>query len=790
MRLLLKDQIKKIKHNLLNFISLSILVMLISFTFTASKTSILRLEENYIPYLEEQQVQHFQFDMSSVDISYLTGTQTIVLCKELGPAIEYQCYYYLSVGTPGAIYLLNHEINKEIDNHPETFESIIDFYIEELEENNDFTINKKLFADIVIDGKTFKFTNITEEVNIPYIVEGSLPEKDYEIAVFPEFAKHNNLSINDTYTIGDTEYTITGFMYSPDFAFPVIFLNSMDVRYETLVLTTEQTINALDTYIERIFVGRGNLEDIMDAKTYTEISETDTSAIGKTAQHVTSVKPSSRDYRIATLILEVENAKIFTDVFLGVFMIFVSLLIIIILKRYIDKNRKDLEVLTHLGYSKLELSTALMLFPFLISLLLFIGWGLGLLSSDTLFQAYSERYLFPKAGFQVYTNILIDSVLYPFIGINLISFIFIQFSLRRNLKKSPKIKFRLFKYTPTKTVISSSILLLSLSIMMIFGLNANSMFEDFAEVTKLGNNYYEMLRLDYFTNDEVDDSYQTFTREYGKFTSINGYELDNHYGVRVYGLDSDNDLKLLINNDIENNTLLEDGIIISEYTKEKSNLEIGDEVVLNVKDTEYTYTIVGITNELIENSIYMKKEDLNQAFYLDNTYYNGIYTTDDLYESDHVIQRINYQNGLEDVLLLLDSSSIIANFIITLSLISSVFIFALILMNYMDDNKTNIAILKSVGYNHKEINRKFILNIYIIFIIAFLIGIPATRKIFDYIIKLLINRLGYILLVNLSFGNIVISFIILSTIFIVTIYFTTRYMDKITISSILKQKEM
>ena len=275
------------------------------------------------------------------------------------------------------------------------------------------------------------------------------------------------------------------------------------------------------------------------------------------------------------------------------------------------------------------------------------------------------------------------------------SFLFIVKSLQKDKHKSPKFKFHIFKYTPLKTILSTSLLLTVISVMLIFGTNGNSMFTSFGTQTKKGNNFYEMLQLDYFTNDPIDESYETFTRENAKIINVNDQILDKKYGVRVYGIDSDNSLKLLIDNNIENNLLLEQGTIISEYVHFNLGVEIGDEIILSIDDEELIYTVVGISNELIENNLFILKTDLNNIYSLDNTYYNGVYAADEFYESNKIIRRVNYETGLEDILSTLRASSIIVNFILTLSIGLSLFVFALVIMNYLSDNRLNISILMS-----------------------------------------------------------------------------------------------
>lgn len=786
MRLLYKDQLKKIKFNLFNFISLSLLVILISLTFTASKQSINRLEGNYYDYLEEQQVEHFQFNMASVDIRVLTGTQTVYLCQEFDREFEFDCYYYLSVGTPAAYNLLNHLVNSKIDANPEQFVDIIDNYVDQVMSEYDIIVEKKNFSDVVDGDYQYRFTNITTTIDLPYVIDGELPDEDFEIAIFPTFAEYNNIDLLDKIIINDVEYTVTAFCYSPDYVFPIYYMNTMNSKTETLVLTTFNTVELLDNYINRKYIGRGELSDIVDAKTYKEMNEVDTSVLGKTTQ-IKSIKPAYANFAISTLPIEVKNANIFINTFIIIFFSFLGLLLTIFLRRYINKNKDDIETLRSLGYTNFELTKALMVFPFIISLMTFVGFGIGLIISNPLFTSYADRYLFPKADFQIYYEVLQNAILLPILFINLISFIFIRLALRPDKKKSPKYRFKLFKFTPIKTVLSSLLLLTTISVMIIFGLNGNSMFSAFSEETKLGNNYNEMLFLDYFTDEPLDEKHESFTKVSGKISSINGDEPTNRYGVRIYGIEPDNSLKLLIENEIENNLLLNDGVIISAYVQYNLDIKIGDEIVLTIEEQEHPYKVVGVSNELIENNVFVKKSDLNSIFTLSDEHYNGVYTSDDTYESIMISSRVNYDQGLTDMLNILKASSIIVNFILILSVTISLFVFVLVLINYLSDNRLNISILKSIGYNNMEINKKYLFMIYILFIISFIIAIPLTKLVFDLLLQALISNLGYILIIRISTFYIVIAFILLNVIFGITTYFITKYYESITISEILKQ---
>ena len=258
MRLLYKDQLRKIKLNKFNFISLSLLVIIISLSFTAVKSSVNRLEENYDSYLEEQQLEDFYFSMGKIDITYLGGTAKKKICNELN--LQFQCAIALANSNNHiAINNLNVLINERMEERPELYESLVDSYVSEFEDEYEFTVEKKKMANIEDGEYIYKFMTITETIDVPYLIEGTLPLNNNEIAIFPEFAIHNDLSIGDTYTIEDKDYLITGFFYSPEFVLPIFSMSTIvfDEKIQTLVLCNDYTIENLDqfVYVKYLVIG-------------------------------------------------------------------------------------------------------------------------------------------------------------------------------------------------------------------------------------------------------------------------------------------------------------------------------------------------------------------------------------------------------------------------------------------------------------------------------------------------------------------------------------------------------
>lgn len=786
MKLLYKDQLRKIKLNLFNFISLSLLVIIISLTYTAVQSSIRRLDENYDSYLTEQNIEDFYFNMGEIDIRYLGGTATVSLCRELD--LMEECGIAISLNDPIVYNNLNILINDQIQENPSTYETLVDRQVQLFLEDNDFETEKSYVVDLLEDGFVYKFMNVTESINIPYIVEGTIPDEDFEISIFPEFAEINSISIGDTYIIKDKEYTVTAFHYAPEFLYPIFSLEtiSFDPATQTLILTTENTVRDLNLHIFTKYLIDGDLTTLIEDFGYDTIQSSDLGFLGEHLQMVNLLMPSNINFRIISLEKEITNANAFINIFLPLFVGFTTLLLVIFMKRYIDKNQDDIKTLHALGYKNSEIARALLIYPFLISLTSIIGYLLGLLISSQLFNLYSARYLFPKADFIFYKDLLIYSIVLPIVIITSLTYIFTLHNLNKKKKTIKKINLRLFRFIPTKTVVTSFVLFTTISIMITFGLNGNSMFSAFVDTTKLGNNYEAMINLRYMTNSDHLDTYEEYTFTGTKITQVNSKALKKIKYSTVYGINPDNKLKLLIENNPDKNSLVNDGIIISDYLHTALNLKVGDSITFELSGLEVTDKIVGISNELIENNFFISKTKLNSYYDLDNSYYNGLYVTDNSYESPYILATIDYQNSLDEFSAILNISSMILNFLLVLSVALSLFIFGLIIINYFNDNRGNIAILKSVGYNNFEINKKYLVVIYLLLMFSYIISIPISQFLLNYMLEILMNSVGFKLVLDISIINIIIGFIVLNCIFTFIIIFTNKYYDKINISEILK----
>jgi ABC-type lipoprotein release transport system permease subunit len=723
--------------------------------------------------------------MGEVDINVLSGRALWELCQELD--LAYDCGIAISLDTQVAYNNLNIIINQEIKDNPEIYESLIDQYADSFVDEYGYTYEKNYIADVTEGEYIYKFISMTSEINIPYIVEGRAPEALNEVAIFPEFAEANNLAIGDTMTVRGERLTITGFMYKVEFLFPIFSLQSMqfDAATQTLILATKETLDNLNEYLFIKYLVRGDLDLVYPDFGYESIQSNDYSLLGNHMQMVQILMPADINFRVIALDSEITNATAFINIFLPLFVVLVGMLILIFMKRYIDHNQNDLKILHALGYTKQEQWMSLMLYPTLIACTSLIGYLIGLVVSNQLFDLYSARYLFPKPDFQLYGDIFVYAVIIPILIIFFANGIFIWQALRESThKKRPKV--RLHRFIETKMLMYTTILFLTISLMIVFGLSGNSMFTEFIDHTKTGNHYHEMIQLQYMTNEDPLDTYETYTKTGVMIEGVNGEMLKTVQSSTVYGIQTDTTLKRLIDDDISNNQLLEDGIIVSEYLHTSLGVNVGDTLSYTIHEIHFESNIVGISNELIENNIYMLQSDLNAIYNLDETYYNGLFTTDYDYQSPYIVIRVDYVNSMDQFAAILNVSSMIVNYLVVLSMVLGIFIFALVLMNFFSDHKTDIAVLKSLGYYNYEIHYKYLLILYIIMVVSYIVTIPITDQLLNYLLAQIMDTIGFKLIVNIRILTMLLGIGVLHLLFGMVAWFSTSYYDSIPIATILK----
>ncbi len=293
-------------------------------------------------------------------------------------------------------------------------------------------------------------------------------------------------------------------------------------------------------------------------------------------------------------------------------------------------------------------------------------------------------------------------------------------------------------------------------------------------------------------------------------TAINGKESSKEETVELWGVRSlDNDMLNIV--DIEGNDishLLTKGFVATSNYARFNNISIGDTISLHlsilqideygnsyVKTTEFTETVVGITDNFYYSRLYYGFEQTNQVF-LDRTEYTddsilGYHFNHKFTNStDNLMEELPYIMSVYDMDLLRESLVTIADlfdyifiFISIICLVLSLSSLIILTIFTIEDNLSNIVVLKILGYTDKEISQ-MVLNLYTpIIICTFFVAVFITSLLFGNLIHTMEDFLGFVLPNDINALQLLVGLA-----FVLIVYKTSLFITKRSITNVSLQE--
>ena len=105
------------------------------------------------------------------------------------------------------------------DAHFTTYTEIPDDDIPELEQEFNETLEAQHFINLETDGTTARIFQPTEKVDRYQVTQGRDIAHTGEIIISEGYAVKNNIQPGSSLTIGDKDYTVTGFFQRPDYLY-------------------------------------------------------------------------------------------------------------------------------------------------------------------------------------------------------------------------------------------------------------------------------------------------------------------------------------------------------------------------------------------------------------------------------------------------------------------------------------------------------------------------------------------------------------------------------------------
>lgn len=618
-----------------------------------------------------------------------------------------------------------------------------------LEEEYGFSLELREYKDIYFsyEEESYRYRAMKEtfEINTSYYVDGVPPTTDSELAMSEAHALANGFEIGDTITIHEKDYTITGFVLFSDYSLPMFGASlSFDNGSQTLIELTDDEFERLGETVMFSYGGVFNGE--YDEESFKD-EVLDTYRDNDDYNYVTTIVLTRNNVRSGAIYGEIEGGQAMGLMLSLVIMSIALLIVAIMVSKVLNSQRGPIGILKSMGYTNKQISMPYIFFIALMSLpTIFLGYYLGFRASESMTDIWLQIYLLPRNPITFNTTTFVTGVLLPFGFLVIISYIVIRRILGkkpvellnpivsndsnflskfigkylRKLRITNKLKHLLLYRNTVKFMVflvgmfyAAFLILLSLSFIGIFD--------------RVLYDYYDNVDFEYIGYCDYIEPCELQGGE--KVIELPSIQLGEDEVIAI-GLEADNELHKLF--DTKGNEIthkLEDGIIISRTLVLTKGLREEEEYTLKLGEKEILVTIVGISDELSGNRIYVQREVLSVILDQEEAYFNTVYSDKELLEEDFmlvisnedILQQSEKMRGFFDAMVWI---------LITVSSVIGAIVIYILTVLTIEDNFYNISLFKVIGYNDKEINKMILGGYQLYGLGAFILVIPFSILVF------------------------------------------------------------
>ncbi len=643
------------------------------------------------------------------------------------------------------------------------------------------------------------------EINLTYLEAGELPTRFDQIAINREYAKKNGIKIGDTLILNNQSFTITGFVLFPDYTFPMFDETfNVNIALQTYVLTTDAQYEALigkETYRFSGLFG----QDQDDALFKSEVLDTFRSH--SDLNYITKITTTALSLRSGAIYDELVQGRVMSIGF-GVFISMVSVLIVgIIIFNMLHQQRSQIGVLKALGYKRTRIALPYVMAVLVIALvMLLIGYYAGVVLSFPMKQLYLDFYLLPYEAIHQQWEVFVTSIFVPLSVFALFTFLIIRRMLKTPVldllhpqenqsingisrfvsklmtKASAKTKFTwLYALHNARSFFIFFLGILFTTLLINFSFAMDGMVKELtlANLDKMPYQYEAYVDFTKGIPTITDDQEKFLVYPYGRYEELN---------LIVIGLEPDSQYYPLIDPHGKIITSeLTQGAIISEKLSLRKNLKIHDTVSVEIGSQIHILTIIGISQEYIDDKVYVERRLLSAWISASNqeTLFTGIYSLDKpdpeayslILAKEDVIKQTEAMSGFIDLvsMMMIGGSALIA-FCILYVLTSQTVL----------QNTYAISLLKVLGYRKKEVNA-MILNGYLIYaLLSYSISLPLSILALKGLLSIFVVQYGILLPLDFGFDQALKGFVFVLGLFYLGSLHSRMKIQKISLQEAMK----
>lgn len=598
------------------------------------------------------------------------------------------------------------------------------------------------------DSKLRIFKN-REEVDKVSLLDGDVPEKKDEIAIDRLYAKNHKLEIGDTLKTEAGDFKICGIVALSDYS--TLYENPSDMMFDNdkfgVGVVTSETFDALrNNHIHYSYSW------IYDDKPSTDKEAKDKSDDLMKVLAVNGVMENYiPEYTNQAIIFagdDMGGDRLMIIAFLYIVVVILAFVFAITINNTIIKEANVIGTLRATGYSRGSMVRHYMVVPMLVLLAAaIVGNILGYTAFEEIFaDQYLASYSLPAYTILINPEAFLETTIAPMIILFVILLVSLTVKLRisplkfirRDLgKKKKKKAFRLNTKIPIMTRFRLRVIFQNIpnyiiifiglffaNFILLFGFVFAPMLEKFEDntISSMFCDYQYILKAPVETETEGAEKFAITSLDTipGKLKSEE---------VSVYGVEEDSKYIKVDAGKKE--------IMISSAMHKKFDIDEGDTLTLKNKyeDKEYKFKVGGIYDYPATIAIFMNNEYYTEVFDLDDGYYNGYLSDNEITDIDdnYIATKITQDDLTKTSRQLIRSMGSMMTIYLVFGVVMFMLIIYLLAKIIIERNSQSISMTKILGYSNKEIKQLYIRSTTIVTLLSLVITIPLCNAIMKYV---------------------------------------------------------
>jgi putative ABC transport system permease protein len=678
---------------------------------------------------------------------------------------------------------------------------------DELEKEYSLLLEERYYLDTQYDARaTLRLLTPTQKINRYYVSQGTDIEKENDVLLDPAFAKAHNISIGDRMVSGNKELFVTGFATIPDYIYILKSETDMMKNPNTfgIGIVTSNLVkqdSASNRFYSVLFLDSS--QDVNTRRTAFKKKLNESNVILQWID-------KEDNLRMSFIENDLKGIEPMGKV-LPVVILFISCtMVTIILSRLLKQEYIQIGVLYALGYRKKEILLHYLRYSILMA---FIGGIIGTLTGAFLVIPYlnfaAEMFNLPIFKITYEYQYPLFSILLPFLflipatllivnkslnlsplqllkngkaknhvgflekHLKLAHFSFkARFKLREILRNLPRVAFLLFG-----VVVASSLVLMGFTMKSSMDQVVNGSLTDVYQ-------YEYSYTFNTFQTGKLSDAEPA---SFAPFTA----KLENNEKLNILLNGILPNSKMLHLYDTTGNKLPLNQVIITQVVADKLSLKAGDTFTIknSMSQKEITLTIGEIANYHLGALIYMPLEEMNQLCDYPKDSYLTLYSSKKLdIEPSILMSSMSKSELMEGYDLMMKPFYSISFAIGVFAFIIGLIVLYVVISMLIQENSSNISLLKILGYRKKEICSLILNNFTLFVLLGFVLAVPAVLISLNQFFSLMTKDMSMTIPIVIQPLDTLIGFIIVIFIYQLAKFLNKKKIDRISMADSLKNR--